>query len=99
MTEPAVIADRERRARLANMRQELLAPVIGLVGYGEFLTEEADRLEPGQLAPDLRRILSAAWNCSSWSTACSTTRPPPISRRAPISKRSRSGCGTICATP
>ena len=55
-----MIADRERRARLANMRQELLAPVTGLVGYGELLTEEADRLELGQLAPDLGRILSAA---------------------------------------
>ncbi len=58
MTEPA--ADRERRARLANMRQELLAPVTGLVGYGELLTEEAGRLELGELAPDLERILSAA---------------------------------------
>jgi adenylate cyclase len=58
--EPAVIADRERRARLANMRQELLAPVTGLVGYGELLTEEADRLELGELAPDLARILAAA---------------------------------------
>src|SRR5262249_19992080 len=57
---PAVIADRERRARLANMRQELLAPVAALVGYGELLTEEADRLELGQLAPDLGRILGAA---------------------------------------
>ena len=60
MTGPAVIADRERRARLANMRQELLAPVAALVGYGELLTEEADRLELGQLAPDLGRILGAA---------------------------------------
>jgi DNA-binding response OmpR family regulator len=34
--------------------------VTGLVGYGELLTEEADRLELGQLAPDLGRILSAA---------------------------------------
>lgn len=60
MTEPAVIADRERRARLANMRQELLAPVTGLVGYGEILAEEAARLELGELAPDLARILAAA---------------------------------------
>ena len=58
MTEP--VADRERRARLANMRQELLAPVTGLVGYGELLSEEADRLELGELAPDLERILTAA---------------------------------------
>jgi signal transduction histidine kinase len=60
MTGPAGIADRERRARLANMRQELLAPVTALVGYGELLREEADRLGIGELAPDLERILTAA---------------------------------------
>ena len=59
MTEPAA-ADRARRARLANMRQELLAPVTALVGYGELLTEEAGRLELVDLAPDLERILTAA---------------------------------------
>jgi adenylate cyclase len=60
MTEPAADADRERRARLANMRQELLAPVTALVGYGELLMEEAERLELVDLAPDLERILTAA---------------------------------------
>jgi class 3 adenylate cyclase/CheY-like chemotaxis protein len=60
MTEPAARAARERQARLANMRQELLAPVMALVGYGELLTEEAERLTLADLAPDLERILSAA---------------------------------------
>ena len=60
MTEPAAGAARERRARLANMRQELLAPVMALVGYGELLTEEAERLKLVDLAPDLERILTAA---------------------------------------
>ena len=59
VTEPARDAERERRARLANMRQELLAPVTALVGYGELLTEEAG-LELVDLAPDLERILTAA---------------------------------------
>ena len=59
MTEPAA-SDRARRARVANMRQELLAPVTALVGYGELLTEEAERLELVDLAPDLERILTAA---------------------------------------
>jgi class 3 adenylate cyclase len=58
MTEPA--AERERRARLANMRQELLAPVTGLAGYGELLSEEALRLGLEELTPDLERILRAA---------------------------------------
>jgi class 3 adenylate cyclase len=58
VTGPA--AERERRAQVAGMRQELLAPVTGLVGYGELLTEEAERLELGELAPDLERILTAA---------------------------------------
>jgi class 3 adenylate cyclase len=60
MTEPALIADRERRTRLANMRQELLAPVTALVGYGELLCEEADRLAIDELAADLERVLTAA---------------------------------------
>jgi len=60
LSEPAAGAARERRARLANMRQELLAPVMALVGYGELLSEEAERLELGDLAPDLERILTAA---------------------------------------
>jgi adenylate cyclase len=59
MTEPAHVG-RERQARLANMRQELLAPVMALVGYGELLTEETERLELVNLAPDLERILTAA---------------------------------------
>src|SRR5262245_59214551 len=60
MTEPAAGADRARRARLANMRQELLAPVTALVGYGELLTEQAERLDLVDLAPDLERIVTAA---------------------------------------
>jgi adenylate cyclase len=59
-TEPVAGGARERRARLANMRQELLAPVTALVGYGELLSEEAERLELVDLAPDVRRILTAA---------------------------------------
>ena len=42
------------------MRQELLAPVTALVGYGEMLIEKAERLELEDLAPDLERILTAA---------------------------------------
>jgi class 3 adenylate cyclase len=60
MTEPAESADRERRARLANMRQELLAPVSALVGYGELLAEEALRLDLVDSVPDLERIQTAA---------------------------------------
>jgi signal transduction histidine kinase len=60
VNEPAAGSDRERRARLANMRQELLAPVMALVGYGELLGEEAERLDWSSRAPDLERILAAA---------------------------------------
>ena len=60
MTERALEPERQRRARLANMRQELLAPVTALVGYAELLTQEAERLELLDLAPDLERILTAA---------------------------------------
>ena len=60
MTDADAAADRERRAWLANMRQELLAPVLALAGYGELLSEEAARLALVELAPDLERIVAAA---------------------------------------
>ena len=40
MTERALEQERQRRARLANMRHELLAPVTALVGYSELLIEK-----------------------------------------------------------
>ena len=98
MTE-AASSERGRRARLANMRQELLAPVAALVGYGELLTEEALRLDLEEIIPDLERILTSAKELLELVDRMLDERPPPISRRAPISTRSRSGCGTICATP
>jgi class 3 adenylate cyclase/CheY-like chemotaxis protein len=52
--------ERQRRARLANMRQELLAPVTALVGYGEMLLEKARAFELETIGPDLQRILSSA---------------------------------------
>jgi adenylate cyclase len=57
MTESASERERQRRASLANMRQELLAPVTALVGYGEMLIEKARGLQLEDFAPDLRRIL------------------------------------------
>src|SRR5918996_1868717 len=60
MAERASDLERERRARLANMRQELLAPVAALVGYGEMLVEEARRLELAPVLPDLEKILISA---------------------------------------
>jgi adenylate cyclase len=60
MTGRALEWERQRRAGLANMRQELLAPVTALVGYGEMLIEKARRLELEDIGPDLRRILISA---------------------------------------
>ena len=60
MTGRALEWERQRRAGLANMRQELLAPVTALVGYGEMLIEKARRLELEGIGPDLRRILISA---------------------------------------
>ena len=51
VTEPA--ADRERRARLANMRQELLAPVTALVGYGELLDRGGRRAWSSASSPPI----------------------------------------------
>ena len=60
MPERSCELERERRARLANLRQELLAPVTALVGYGELLVDQARRLELGAVHADLGRILASA---------------------------------------
>jgi adenylate cyclase len=60
MAERALELERQRRAALANMRQELLAPVTALVGYGEMLIEKARGLELEHIGSDLRRILISA---------------------------------------
>ena len=51
---------RLRQVQLANMRQEMLAPVGGIVGYGEMLREAAERSGLDELIPDLDRILASA---------------------------------------
>jgi adenylate cyclase len=53
-------SERKRQARLAIMRQELLAPVSALVGYSEMLTEQALRLDLPDILPDVERILTSA---------------------------------------
>ncbi len=50
----------ERRAQLSNLRQELVAPVSAIIGYGEMLREDVVESGPGALLPDLDRILKAA---------------------------------------
>jgi class 3 adenylate cyclase len=52
--------EQHRRARLANIRQELLAPVSAITGYAEILREEAERLELDGMVPDIDRVLEAA---------------------------------------
>jgi CheY-like chemotaxis protein len=51
--------ERERRARLAHVRQELLAPVNAIAGYADILRDEAGRLGLEGMTPDLDRILAA----------------------------------------
>ncbi len=52
--------ERLRRVRLANIRQELLAPASALVRHGEMLHEGAVRDHLDDITPDLARILTAA---------------------------------------
>lgn len=63
-TDTVVVADdearRARRSRLANMRQELLAPVSAIVGYGEILHDAATKGGLDEMVPDLDRILTGA---------------------------------------
>jgi class 3 adenylate cyclase len=51
---------RAGRARLAQIRQEMLAPVSAILSYQEMLAEEAGRLHRDDLQPDLDRIRTAA---------------------------------------
>jgi len=51
--------ERSRGARLAHIRQELLAPVGAIIGYQEILGEEARRLGLEALIPDLERVREA----------------------------------------
>ncbi len=52
--------ERLRRVRLANVRQELTAPVTAIVGYGEILREAVCELGLDDILPDLDRMLGAA---------------------------------------
>jgi adenylate cyclase len=60
MPQRSLERERQRRAVLANMRQELLAPVSALVGYGEMLIEKTRSRGLEDIGPDLQRILSSA---------------------------------------
>ena len=51
---------RIRRIRLANVRQELLAPVSAILSYGEMLLEAGREGGQEDMVPDMERILSAA---------------------------------------
>ena len=53
-------AQRAREAWLANLRQELFAPVSAILGFGEMLRDEVAAQGPEEIAPDLERILGAA---------------------------------------
>ncbi len=49
-----------RDAQLANMRQELLAPVGAIVGYGEMVREAAAANDLEEIGEDLDRVLESA---------------------------------------
>jgi class 3 adenylate cyclase len=58
--EEASEREQHQRARLANIRQELLAPVSAIAGYAEILREEAGQLGLDAMIPDLDRVMEAA---------------------------------------
>lgn len=59
MTMAESLIERQRRASLAHIRQELLAPVTSIIGYQEIVVEEAERLGLHAILADLGRILGA----------------------------------------
>jgi CheY-like chemotaxis protein len=54
------VSDREIDARLAHVRQELLAPVNAIAGYADILRDEATQLGLPALMPDIDRVLESA---------------------------------------
>src|SRR5262249_11992307 len=56
---PETLDDRSRRALLAHIRQDFIAPVGAIVGYTEILIEDAPRHHLDHLAPDLARLRQA----------------------------------------
>ena len=55
-----LLSDRQTDARLAHVRQELLAPVNAIAGYADILRDEASRLGLTALMPDIDRVLESA---------------------------------------
>jgi class 3 adenylate cyclase/signal transduction histidine kinase len=51
---------RARQARLANLRQELMAPASAILGYAEILHEDASTTARSEVATDLERIVCSA---------------------------------------
>ena len=99
MTERASEQERQRRARLANMRHELLAPVTALVGYSELLIEKARGLELEDIGADLQRILISAQELLELIGGLIGWTVLPAANQASLSTSLRPSCGTICATP
>ncbi|MCH9670845.1 MAG: response regulator [Gammaproteobacteria bacterium] len=58
------LSARERRAALADVRQQLLEPARALRGYSEELYEDAKQPHLRSLLPDLQRILASATSLS-----------------------------------
>ena len=56
---PTPLDDRSRRALLAHIRQDFIAPVGAIVGYTEILIEDAPRHHLDHLAPDLAKLRQA----------------------------------------
>jgi len=58
----SAIPERLKRALLANVRQELLAPASAIMGYADLLLEEARKQKFAGMLPDLERIARSGSN-------------------------------------
>src|SRR4051812_2092588 len=54
-----LLSDRQANARLAHVRQELLAPVNAIAGYADILRDDANQQGLPALTPDIDRILAS----------------------------------------
>lgn len=76
MSTPASEAERQRRARLAHVRQELLAPVSSMAGYAQLLLERAGRSKFESWQADLDHIAASARTLHELVDRLLEQRPP-----------------------
>jgi signal transduction histidine kinase len=82
----------------SSVRQELLAPVTALVGYGEMLIEKTRGRGLEDLGPDLERILRSTRELLALTDRLLDVSGAAGRRSGADLEELQPSCGTICVT-